>query len=533
MKKMKNNHEIPQKETRGYLLILGYLGTFLVLVGILLLIPLIMIPFDYDNSKTYLWQFLLTGLISVSVGAVLYFLLIFRRKQAGLKKYQDTVLMVALWIMVVLVSAIPLATSKIEGMNYLTSVFEMVSGYTTTGATAIVDVDTFPRIFLFQRVLIQAFGGIGLVLIISTAFNGSIGVKLFKVEGHNETLLPNLMKTARIVVLIYLILITVGTGAFALTGMNFFESLSFSIACISTGGFSVLTDNIHQYNNLAIEIIAMCLMLVGSTSFFILLAFSTGKFKKIIQDDQTIAFVIIIVVVPLLLSLTLTPSVVGTTINNGELGITINNYGDALRYTAFQVISATTTTGLVSIKAISALPEGMLAVMTLLIIIGGCSGSTASGIKISRLVVLAKGVYFNLKERLGNKRIITTHYIRKHGTSEIITNETLLSTVGYVLVYVTVIGLGTLLLSLVNPSHAFGDSFFDAASLTSGVGFGLVITSIGTSAGNLWIAMGLMLIGRLEIITIFVAIYCVIRDISQSINDLRKRKIRGDSANIS
>ena len=527
---MLNNAGFFRKESKGYLLILGYLGIFLMLVGALCLIPLVIIPFDYDNSFKYLPHFIITGLTSIAIGAIPYFLFVFKRKLVSLRRYQDAILIVSIWIVTILVNAIPLATSGLPNMNYATSIFEMVSGYTTTGVTVMGNVDIIPKIFLLQRVIIQAFGGIGLILVITTAFNGRIGMKLFKAEGHSETILPNLAKTARVIVLIYLAFITLGTIAFLLAGMNFFEAFSFAVSCISTGGFSVVQGNIHSYNSLTIEIICMVLMMIGAISFYFHLSFATGKFKKLF-DTQTIVFLSICVFLPLLISLLLVPASLEASLTT-TLDVNIKNYGDALRYTSFQVISAATTTGLISVKTLSGLPEGMLSIMCILIIIGGCSGSTAGGLKVSRLIIVCKGIFFNLKEQLGSKRIVDTHYVKRYGVDEEITKDSIVSSISYILLYFGVIAVGMLSLAILNPSHNFGDSFFEAASLTGGVGFGLVIEPLANYA-NLWISMILMLLGRLEILIIFVAFYCVGRDISGSVRALRIRKTRGESADNS
>ena len=515
-----------QRETNGYLLLIGYLGVFLIFIGIITLAPLLAIPFDGNHSLQYIPHFLVTGMTCITIGLLIYFLLIFKRKLGSLVKHQDAILILTTWIMTILISAIPLATSGISEMNFLKALYEMVSGYTTTGTT-IMTVDTMPLIFLLQRVLIQAFGGIGLILVITTAFTGTAGAKLFKNEGHGDTFLPNLAKTARIIILLYLVYIVLGTSAFLIAGMDFFGAMSLAIACISTGGFSVVDGSIYTYHHLGIEIIAMVLMIIGATSFYVHLCIVRGRIKKAYGDRETVIFILACIIMPLIFALLLTPRITGNVYNFGDLdntlGVEVNNYWQALRYTSFQVISAITTTGLTSVKLIGGLPEGLLAILCFLTIVGGSSGSTSGGIKVNRIIIITKGIFFNITEKLGSQRVISTHFIKRYGEDEEITPEVFASAISYAVVYIAVISVGMIILAIANPGFAFGDSFFEAASLTGGMGMGILIGP-GSNIVTLVTSMLLMFFGRLEIIVIFIAFYRGGKDILSAIHK-GKRKL--------
>ena len=491
------------------------------IIGVVTLIPMIMVAF-YPSELNFMWAFLVTGLCSGVIGFLLWFLFIRKRLTNPLSHNQDAVLIVCIWIIAVLVSAIPWATSGIPGMHYGNAIFEMTSGFTTTGATTL-DADSTAKIFLLHRTIIQAIGGIGLILVISTAFLKSSGMKLYSAEGHGEMIIPNLAKTARTIVLFYLGFITIGTIAFLFTGMNFFESFGFAVSCISTGGFSVVTGNIAHYNNIAVELIAMTLMLIGGLNFYIHLFIIKGKFKKIVFDRETTVFVITCLLLPLMVGLLLTPQI--ATI---DPLLPVNNYGDALRYSSFMVISATTTTGLQNVSDIAAFPQGLLAILSFLCILGGSSGSTAGGIKTFRVIVIVKGMFYNLTERFGNKRIVTSHFIKRYGEDEEITPRLFTSSVSYAVLYVSVILFGTLVFSIANGDAAgyggFGQSFFEAASLTSSMG----LTVAGYSfTDNIWIAMCatlLMFLGRLEIVPVFNAITRGSKDAIHFVQDQRRKK---------
>lgn len=518
-------------EINGYRLLFGYLGIFIGLIGIINLIPLIVIPFRPNDNLIFLPHFLITGLSCVAVGMVLYFTLLFKKKLGKLRKKQDSILILLIWVLSIMISAIPLSVSKIEGMNYAKALFEMVSGFTTTGVTTIANVETFPKIFLVQHVISQLFGGVGLVLIIASAFSGIGGMKLYNAEGHSEALLPNLAKSAQVIVTLYLVYIALGTGAFMLAGMSFFQAISYSIACISTGGFSVTNGGIHGFNSLSIEIIAMVLMMFGATNFFVHLFLLTGKFKHAFFDTETIIFFIVVFLTPLICSLLLTPQIATTYFNTGEqnlLGATITNYGEALRYTSFQLVSALTTTGLQSVGTLKALPEAIIVVICFFMFVGGSSGSTAGGIKIFRFHVIIKGIYYSIVDGLGNKRVIRTHFVRRHGEENELDKETVIRAVGYALIYFAVIAIGMFLFTIAHPTSPFGDAFFEAASLTGGVGFNILLNSTSGSL-SLWTSILLMFLGRLEILVVFKALAQSGEDAVRGfhhLHDRRKEKIR-------
>ena len=234
---------------KSYKLIVYYLGVFMLMIGGIILLPILMLIF-YPYEYKYAYCFIIPGIVFLLIGYLtIYF---FNSvKKDNLLKNQDSLLVVLIWIMTILISSIPfMLTGK---YNFTQSVFEATSGYSTTGLT-VVDVSECPHIFLFYRSLMLFVGGIGLVLILTCALSDRYGLRLYNAEGHTDKLLPNLVKSARLIFSIYLGYIIIGTLAFYSFGMNLFDALNHSIACLSTGGFSTQVDSILHYHCLYISL---------------------------------------------------------------------------------------------------------------------------------------------------------------------------------------------------------------------------------------------------------------------------------------
>ena len=180
-----------KKVATGYRLIFGYLGIFLAVTGVIILLPLalLIIP-SYRDDVIYVWHFLIPGLSSLVGGILLFFILLAGREKAQLKKHQDSILLVLLWFIAILVSAVPFyMTGK---MGVTESIFESTSGYASVGLTRLPTEMYDSHIFTFYRAVLQFFGGVGLVLIVTSAISDRYGLKLYTAEGHNDKLIPSL-----------------------------------------------------------------------------------------------------------------------------------------------------------------------------------------------------------------------------------------------------------------------------------------------------------------------------------------------------
>ncbi len=543
---------IAPKKTRvanGYKLIFGYLGIFMALIGVITLIPLLMIAF-YWKEWTCWADFVIPGGSAIFLGLALYFIFLFHAEKAKLEKHQDSVLLVAIWLFAVALGAFPFfLMGKVDGAghtySYTEAFFESTSGYATTGFTIFKDVldgasafssssETFtpfcPHIFLFYRSFTQFIGGVGLVLIVASVISDRYGMKLNYAEGHNDKLLPNLGKSAKIILSIYTAYILLGTLALWLFGMDWFDALNHSIAALATGGFSTRSTSITYfidasyvgngilpYNQWGMEITMCVLMLLGATSFVLHLNLIRFKWKKFFRDCEVRFAAIFLVIVTLLMAVGI---MTGMEDNNGAIIGTNYDFGTALHYAAFQTISCLTTTGFSNVAYIVHLGSAALFLSVICMIIGGGMGSTAGAIKQYRIILISKEIHWDFKYRFAPSRMLYPHLITRAGeTKEVEVGEYKDASL-YALFYLGVLAVGSLALSFF-PGYNFQEGIYEFASGLSGTGNTIVdfyaykaTYSLFAYDSTLWILSIAMFIGRLEITPVYFALYRTIRDIA-------------------
>lgn len=399
-------------------------------------------------------------------------------------------------------------------MDFTQAVFESVSGYSTTGLTIFNLQENLPgyQIYCLYRSILQFFGGTGLVLILASAISDRYGMRLYYADGHNDKLIPNLAKSARLILSIYCGYIVIGIIALVICGMPVFDSINNSIAALSTGGFSVHPLNIGYYeaagvgNGVAIETVLIVLMVLGATNYVIHMFLLRAKFKKVFKDSETrFLGILCIVFIPLL---------VFSVLMNYQ-----NNSCDlwmAFRYGSFQFFSAVTTTGFSStttaqFTAVFATPS--LFLMALLMTVGGGVGSTAGGIKQYRFVLACKGLYWQLKSKLSSKRIVYPHYVYRYGENREISQEETTEAASYIILYMIIFALGTVMICLFSSEITLNQAVFEFASALSDSGLSVGVTSPTQNYGVIWVLSLGMFLGRLEILPIYFASYRVGKDI--------------------
>ena len=267
-----------RSEVSGWRLIAGYLGVVLMLIGGIILLPLLVLA-AYPGEAVWASCFLVPGVGSVFAG-YLFYLLIRGREKLRLCGRQDALIVVCSWILAILFCSIPFQMTGQYNLNQ--AVFECTSGWSTTGLS-VVDVEQCPRIFLMFRSIMLFFGGVGLVLVMVSVLSDRHGMRLYSAEGHSDRLLPNLVKSARMIIAIYTGYILSGTFLYMVFGMDWFDALNHSIAALSTGGFSTRAESIGYYNSAAIEAVTIVLMLLGCTNFLAHLYLIRGKFGNFFQ----------------------------------------------------------------------------------------------------------------------------------------------------------------------------------------------------------------------------------------------------------
>lgn len=482
------------KHKSYYRLIFFYLSIFIMMIGCIQFLPLLVIPF-YPEEAAYASCFIIPGVASIIFGFIMH--QIFKdAKMIKLEYNYDSVLVVLIWVLAIGISCVPW---MLKGdYNFTQAAFEMTSGYSTTGLS-VVDVYNTPKIFLLFRSTTLFVGGVGLVLIITSAFSDRYGLNLYNAEGHNDRLMPNLAKSARLILSFYSAYIIFGTLAYILSGMKVFDAINTSIAAISTGGFSVIGESIYGYHSLKIEIITIILMMLGQTNFMLHLYLFKLRFKDWFNHCETKFFICI-----------MTIFISFMTYNLLQSGYT-NNFLESLRISVFQFVTSITTTGFVSVKDMALLPPGFATFMIFAMLIGGNQESTGGGIKQYRVIVALKGIYYSIKESIMNSHMIVSHRIFRLGEKEELTDEEISSTSSYILFYIILFFLGSLIFTLYG--YSLQDSMFEFSSAISTVGLSLGITNYNASPVILWTAIIGMFLGRMEIMVVFKALLRMKKDI--------------------
>lgn len=500
-----------KKVASGYRLVLGYLGLFMVVIGLICLLPLFTL-IAFPSESQFAINFIIPGCSSIVIGALLM-LFIVNKAKAQLGKHQDLVLLFLIWLFAILICAVPFALSKMQlgdaGMSFTESVFESASGYCTVGLTRFKMFDL--HIYIIFRSCLLFFGGIGLVLIVTSAISDRYGLKLYIAEGHNDKLMPNLAKSARLILGIYFGYIVLGIVAYIIAGMPVFDAINHSVSAVATGGFSSragglteITSSLSGGNVAAIEVISSVLMILGGTNFLLHLFLLTGKVKKIWKDAEFRFFLsMVIIMIPLFVA---------------SIMLSNKNYsfGDALRYGSFTFISSITTTGFTNISSVVSLGSGVLFLIVLVNVVGGASGSTAGGAKQYRFAVALKSIFWTIRYKQSSKKYIYPYFVWNKGEMKYIHREESLDCYGYIILYTMVMLFGsfiTLLFSLAGGlTFSYGDILFEFSNAISSTGLSNGVTSMANT-GMLWVMAIGMLAGRLEIIAIYFAFYRGIRDI--------------------
>ena len=315
------------------------------------------------------------------------------------------------------------------------------------------------------------------------------GMRLYSAEGHSDRLLPNLVKSARMIIAIYMGYILSGTLLYMFFGMDWFDGLNHSIAALSTGGFSTKAESIGYYDSLGIELVTIVLMLLGCTNFLAHLFLIRGKLKTFFRYCE-VRFMLMICGF-------FTPVVAVLLLYAGLSG----NVGQGFRDGLFQVVTALTTTGFQTVDSFAAFSSPLLLVMTLLMLVGGGTGSTAGGIKQIRVWIALKSLYWSMRSRISRKRTVYSDSIQKLDGKEFLTAQGRLDTLEFIGVYLCVFMLGTMCMC----GFDIGDSMFEFASALGTVGLSVGITSYDASPAVLWTETAGMFVGRLEIYVVFVA----------------------------
>jgi len=464
------------------------------LFGILLMLyslsflPSIGIALLYNDGQ---WD-VFVGSLFITAAAGLFMWLPNLKERSELTVRGGFLVVALFWIVLGVVGSLPFILGLHLGVT--DAVFESVSGFTTTGATVIVGLDQLPESILYHRQQIQWLGGMGIIVLAVAILPllGVGGMQLYRAEASgvakDEKLTPRITETARALWLIYLALTVACALAYWVAGMNLFDAVGHAFSTVATAGFSTHDASIGYYDSPLIEIIAIVFMLAGGVNFAIhFIAWRRLDGRPYLTDPEVRVYGLIFLLSTLFVAVSLfwAEAYAGTI--------------ESLRYAAFQVASVLTGTGF-GIATFSEWPLHIPLVMVVLAFTGGCAGSTTGGIKVLRIMLLAK---LGLRQLflLAHPRAISVIKLGKRPVSE----DILFSVWGfYVLYVVTAIMLTVAMMAAgLDMESAFGAVVATINLL--GPGLGEVSGNFTTVSPVVkWLGVFGMLVGRLEVFTLMI-----------------------------
>jgi len=377
--------------------------------------------------------------------------------------------------------------------TYTDAFFEAMSGFTTTGATVLGDIESQPRGLLFWRSLTHWLGGMG-IIVLSLAilpFIGVGGMQLFRAEVPGPTpekLTPRIQKTAMLLWGVYAIISAMEVIALLFSGMDMFDSLTHAFGTMATGGFSPRNQSIAAYQSPLIEWVIIVFMFLAGTNFVLHYFALRGKLKSFWKDEEFRFYV------KLLFGFTLFITVL-LLVEGGY-----DSFSKAVRDAAFQVVSITTTTGYVTAD-FELWPHAGRFVMLFLMFVGGCSGSTGGSMKQVRIQIITKRIGMELRRLLHPQQVQKIRFNRQVLKEDVLTSVTV-----FFILYMGLFALCTLLVVTFSGFDLESGAASIAATLGNiGPGLGSVGPVENYAFINVfgkWLLSFCMLLGRLELFSV-------------------------------
>lgn len=472
------------------------LQVILPILGILLMLfstsslPPIVVALLYQEQEMAI--FINTFLLTLSLGILLWFP--FRHSKDELRTREGFLVTALFWIVLGSVGSLPFLLMESPALSMTDALFESMSGLTTTGATILTNIEHLPRAILFYRQQLQWLGGMGIIVLAVAILPmlGIGGMQLYRTETpgpvKDAKLTPRITETAKALWFLYVFLTASCALAYWLAGMNLFDAICHSFSTIAIGGFSTYDGSMGHFNSPVIISVAIFFMLVAGVNFA--LHFSAWKHKSLVHymEDPEITWFLAIL------------SVVGAiTVATLYLSDTYS-LSKSFRYGLFEVVSVATTTGYTSSSSFSAWPMFLPLLLFFTSFMGGCAGSTAGGMKVIRVILIAKQGMRELR-RLVHPNGVFTIKVGGRPMSPKVGDAVW----GFFAIYILMFTL--LFLLLLATGLDFTTAFSTIASCLNNLGPALgeaafSYQSLPNSAK--WILTFAMLLGRLEIFTLLV-----------------------------
>lgn len=469
----------------NFRLIINILSLLLILNGISMLLCL---PFAIYYMEE-LWSLTLSGTITSMVG-FLGWLSTRKDKNKELKKKDGYLIVTMGWLCMSFFGTLPYLLSGAIP-DFTNAFFETVSGYTTTGASILRNIEAAPKGILFWRSMTQWIGGMGIIVLAVAILPilGIGGMQLFIAEAPGlspDKMKPRIKEVAKRLWIIYLGLTLVETVLLMFGGMTFYDALNHSLATMATGGFSTKNASIAYYDSAYIQYVIIFFMFVAGSNFTIIYFGLKGRFRKAWQNEEFRNYLIIVLFFSICISFFVFSS-------------KWEGFEKSFRDSLFQVVSIITTTGYITADYTAWAPF-LTIVFFLLMFVGASTGSTSGGIKIVRHTLLFKNSFLEMKRQLHPSAIIP---VRLNGTA--VSRNITYNVLAFIMIYLLTYAVGVFLLSFtgVEFDTALGAVATSLGNIGPGLGeVGPVNNFYGITPFGKWLLSFLMLLGRLELFTV-------------------------------
>ena len=471
--------------------IIGFIiGIFLITLAASMVIPMLtLLAYERtDDLTAFLWSSLITFVAGIALVAR-------GRPQEGQLRPRDMyMLTVSSWVMVSIFAALPFIFA--EHASITDAYFESMSGITATGATIFTGLDSMSPGTLIWRSLLHWLGGIGFIAM-AVAILPMLrigGMRLFQTESsdRSDKVMPRSHMVAKYMVVAYVGLSGLAVLGFWLAGMGAFDAVNHAMSAIATGGFSTSDASLGKWQQPAIHWVAVVVMILGSLPFVLYVATLRGNYRALLRDEQVRGFIKVLLISWLALAswYTLTTEL---------------HWLEALRHVAVNITSVMTTTGF-AVGDYHLWGPFASMIFFYLGFVGGCSGSTAGGLKIFRFQVAYILLKANLRQLIHPRAVIKQHYNRHRLDEDIVR-----SILAFAFFYT--ITIATLALAVAMCGVDWITALTGAAAMVSGVGPGMgeMVGPAGNYAtipdtAKRLLSLG-MLLGRLEILTVLVLLF--------------------------
>ena len=469
-------------------IILKVIG-YILIIESLLLIPSFLIEL-YTKAGNAL-AFGITIILTLSIGFLLSRI---RKGKSNISVREGLTIVSMTWISISLFGAIPLYLTRTTP-TFVDAFFEMVSCFTATGATIIVDVENLSYGILFWRSFTQWIGGMG-ILLFTLAILPALGIggfQLYKYESPgpiSSKIVPRLKDTAKILYTIYIALTIIEIVLLKIGGMSFFDSVVYSFGTVGTGGYATKNNSVAYYDSTYIHMVIAIFMTLSAINFTNYYSLLKGKVKDFFRDEEMRLYLGIQTLAVIFIALNL-------------YATTYDNLALAFRDSYFQSSSIMTTSGYFTVNYNLWTPFNKVILLALMLV-GGSAGSTAGGIKVIRILVLFKIIKREVKKIFHPRAVLP---VKING--KVISNETISSIHSFTAIYMIILVISVIIISLEGIDLWSSASSVIAMLSNIGVGFGDVGPSgayTGFSQFSIFYFTILMLLGRLEFFTIFALI---------------------------